>query len=58
MRVVPDDHRAVRAFLDPLPVGELYGVGPAQAAILERFGAGDCSSLPWWWRRDANGFAV
>ncbi|WP_406274848.1 hypothetical protein OH779_40310 [Actinacidiphila glaucinigra] len=38
IRVVPDHHQAVRAFLDPLPVGDLYGVGPVQAAMLEQYG--------------------
>ncbi|WP_326569911.1 hypothetical protein OIE69_42940 [Actinacidiphila glaucinigra] len=38
IRVVPDHHQAVRAFLDPLPVGDLYGVGPVQAATLEQYG--------------------
>ncbi|MEE4541140.1 hypothetical protein V2S66_04050 [Streptomyces sp. V4-01] len=28
----------VRAFLDPLPVGMLHGIGPAQAAQLEAYG--------------------
>ncbi|MEU1621451.1 hypothetical protein ABZ479_29640 [Streptomyces sp. NPDC005722] len=49
IRVVPDDHRAVRAFLDPLPIGELYGVGPVQAATLERYGlrtVGQVARLP------------
>lgn len=38
IRVLPDHLQAVRAFLDPLPVGELYGVGPIQAATLEQYG--------------------
>ncbi|MGW2352509.1 hypothetical protein [Actinacidiphila glaucinigra] len=49
IRVVPDNHRAVRAFLDPLPVQDLYGVGPAQAATLERYGlrtVGQVARLP------------
>lgn len=38
IRVVPDHHQAVRAFLDPLPVGDLYGLGPVQAATLKQYG--------------------
>ncbi|SNT34670.1 DNA polymerase Y family protein [Actinacidiphila glaucinigra] len=38
VRVVPGDYRAVSAFLDPLPVQDLYGVGQAQAATLDRYG--------------------
>ncbi|MFI0990437.1 DinB/UmuC family translesion DNA polymerase [Streptomyces exfoliatus] len=32
------DHRAVENFLVPLPVRALHGIGPAQAAALERYG--------------------
>ncbi|MFF3256798.1 hypothetical protein ACFYWP_38835 [Actinacidiphila glaucinigra] len=49
IRLVPDDHREVRAFVDPLPVRDLYGVGPAQAATLERYGlrtVGQLARLP------------
>lgn len=49
IRVIPDDHRAVRRFLDPLPVDKLYGVGPAQAATLTRYGLrtiGQVARLP------------
>ncbi|WP_326581659.1 hypothetical protein OIE69_43590 (plasmid) [Actinacidiphila glaucinigra] len=49
IRVIPDDHKAMRAFLDPLPVADLYGVGPAQAATLDRYGlrtVGQVARLP------------
>ncbi|MYX37032.1 MULTISPECIES: hypothetical protein [unclassified Streptomyces] len=39
----------MRAFLDPLPVQDLYGAGPAQAATLERYGlrtVGQVARLP------------
>ncbi|MFJ7069700.1 hypothetical protein [Streptomyces sp. NPDC101115] len=32
------DHRAVTQFLAPLPVDAIYGIGPAQAATLTRYG--------------------
>ncbi|MFB9558611.1 DNA polymerase Y family protein [Streptomyces roseoviridis] len=32
------DHRAVTAFLAPLPVDAVHGIGPAQAAALQRYG--------------------
>ncbi|MFI8966997.1 hypothetical protein ACIGO8_33360 [Streptomyces sp. NPDC053493] len=32
------NHRAVETFLAPLPVDALYGIGPAQAATLRRYG--------------------
>jgi len=40
---------AIRAFLDPLPVGDLWGVGEQTAAALDRLGvraAGDLLGLP------------
>ncbi|MFF7216887.1 hypothetical protein ACFZAU_41315 [Streptomyces sp. NPDC008238] len=49
IHVVPGEHRAIRAFLDPLPVQDLYGVGPAQAATLEKYGlrtVGQVARLP------------
>lgn len=36
--VVPGDPEAVRAFLDPLPVGMLHGIGPVQADRLAGYG--------------------
>ncbi|MFD0372876.1 hypothetical protein [Streptomyces sp. NPDC127114] len=32
------DHRAVERFLSPLPVQAVHGIGPAQAAALQRYG--------------------
>ncbi|MER5966795.1 hypothetical protein [Streptomyces sp. NPDC002057] len=39
------DHRAVQAFLSPLPVRALHGIGPAQAAALERYGLHTAGAL-------------
>jgi len=36
--LVPDHPEAVTGFLQPLPIGALYGVGPRQAASLTRYG--------------------
>lgn len=35
---VPDTQEAVRAFLDPLPVGMLHGIGPVQEQRLSDYG--------------------
>lgn len=38
IRLVPADPDAIRAFVYPLPVKDLDGIGPAHAATLVRFG--------------------
>ncbi|WP_371597876.1 hypothetical protein [Streptomyces sp. NBC_00564] len=38
IRLVPADPDAIRAFVYPLPVKDLDGIGPAHAATLARFG--------------------
>ncbi|WP_246144808.1 DNA polymerase Y family protein [Actinacidiphila oryziradicis] len=36
--LVPDDPQAIAAFVNPLPVQALYGIGPTQAGSLTHFG--------------------
>lgn len=49
VRVIPDQHAAVTGFLTPLPVADLYGIGPVQARRLQDFGLytiGALAALP------------
>ncbi|MFJ9808969.1 hypothetical protein ACIRTB_12115 [Streptomyces sp. NPDC101158] len=39
------DHRAVEAFLSPLPVQAVHGIGPAQASALQRYGLHTVAAL-------------